>query len=86
VRNDSSSLVATDVQRLNAGCEDSASPASFSVGGAKLLAPLGIPDRYLDYILNLTVKVFLFKKDADVFEKDTNQKRSNAYIKKLEEF
>jgi hypothetical protein len=44
VRNDSSSLVATDVQRLNAGCEDSASPASFSVGGAKLLAPLGIPD------------------------------------------
>jgi hypothetical protein len=39
--------------------------------------------RYLNYISNLTIKVFLFKKNTDVFEKNINQKRNNAYIKKL---
>jgi quinol monooxygenase YgiN len=31
------------------------------------------------------IKAFLFGKDADVFEEDTNSKRNNAYIKKLRE-
>ena len=42
MRNDSSSLVATDIQRLNAGCRGPASTVSFSVGSAKLLALIGI--------------------------------------------
>jgi hypothetical protein len=41
--------------------------------------------RYLGYILNLAAKAFLFRKDTDVFELDTDKKRSNAYIKKLRE-
>jgi quinol monooxygenase YgiN len=39
----------------------------------------------LKHILNLTAKAFLFNKDADAFEENTNSKRSNAYIKKLRE-
>jgi hypothetical protein len=41
--------------------------------------------RCLDHILNLAAKAFLFKKNADAFEENTNQKRSNAYIEKLRE-
>jgi hypothetical protein len=55
----------------------------------KLRSNIKEPDsrrvRYLGYILNLTVKVFLFSKDADVFESDTDSKRGNAYIEKLRE-
>lgn len=41
--------------------------------------------RYLEYILNLAAKAFLFSKDANVFKEDTNCKRNNTYIKKLQE-
>jgi len=41
--------------------------------------------RYLGYILNLIVKAFLFNKDADAFESDTDSKRGNAYIEKFRE-
>jgi hypothetical protein len=34
--------------------------------------------RYLNHILNLVTKAFLFKKDAESFEEETNQKRSKA--------
>jgi hypothetical protein len=42
VRNNSSSLVATNIQRLNAGCKDSILPASFLIRGVKLLASFSI--------------------------------------------
>ena len=41
--------------------------------------------RCLGHILNLAAKAFLFGKDADAFEEDTNSKRNNAHIEKLRE-
>ena len=41
--------------------------------------------RYLGYVLNLIAKAFLFDKNTDVFEEDTNFKYSNTYIEKLRE-
>ena len=41
--------------------------------------------RCLGYILNLAAKAFLFGKDADAFEEDTNCKRNNTHIEKLRE-
>jgi hypothetical protein len=55
----------------------------------KLRPDIKAPDnrrvRCLGHILNLAAKAFLFGKDADAFEDDTNQKRSNAHIEKLRE-
>ena len=55
----------------------------------KLRPDIKAPDnrrvRCLGHILNLVAKAFLFGKDADAFEDDTNQKRSNAHIEKLRE-
>ena len=69
----------------NAGPNDTYQRAIYR----KLRPDIKEPDtrrvRYLGYILNLVVKAFLFSKDADTFEEDTNSKRSNAYIKKLRE-
>jgi len=41
--------------------------------------------RCLGHILNLAAKAFLFGKDADAFESDTDSKRGNAHIEKLRE-
>ena len=41
--------------------------------------------RCLGHILNLAAKAFLFGKDADAFEEDTNCKRNNTHIEKLRE-
>jgi hypothetical protein len=53
----------------------------------KLCPDIKAPDnrrvRCLGHILNLAAKAFLFERDADAFEDDTNQKRSNAHIEKL---
>jgi hypothetical protein len=41
--------------------------------------------RCLGHILNLAAKAFLFRKDAESFEEETDQKRSAAHIEKLQE-
>jgi hypothetical protein len=55
----------------------------------KLRPDIKEPDRRrvrcLGHILNLAAKAFLFGKDADAFEEETNSKRNNAHIEKLRE-
>jgi len=39
--------------------------------------------KYLKYILNFIIKIFLFSKDINIFKENINSKYNNIYIKKL---